>query len=158
MEAFVLKQLGGKDPQVLEELIIEGIKAPQIVGITDKFVKLRSLALIGLGLQSLDNLPALPSLKKVFFFFCAPFFFFLFFSFLTPLPLLLICDLAGTAPAPAPAPASASAPIPAPAPTSDPLLWCPLSPLLWNGQCSLADALGQQDFWRAGLLGEGGTD
>ena len=65
MEAVVSRQLRGRDPAELEELTVEGIKAPHIVGLDGRFVNLKTLSLIGLGLQSLDNFPALPHLKKV---------------------------------------------------------------------------------------------
>jgi len=65
MESVVSRQLRGRDPAELEELTVEDIKAPHIVGLDGRFVNLKTLSLIGLGLQSLDNFPTLPLLKKV---------------------------------------------------------------------------------------------
>ena len=49
----------------VKELILDNVRETSIVGLTDKFTSLATLSVIHVGLTSLDGLPALPSLTKV---------------------------------------------------------------------------------------------
>ena len=48
------------------ELNLDNCRSTNIVGLTDDYKNLTSLSLINVGLTSLKNFPALPSLKKVY--------------------------------------------------------------------------------------------
>jgi acidic leucine-rich nuclear phosphoprotein 32 family protein A/C/D len=49
----------------ISELNLDNCRSTTIEGLTDEFVKLRFLSLIGVGLTSLKGFPALPKLEKV---------------------------------------------------------------------------------------------
>ena len=54
----------------VKELILDNVRETSIVGLTDKFSSLATLSVIHVGLTSLDGLPALPSLTKVWVYRC----------------------------------------------------------------------------------------
>lgn len=49
----------------IHELVLDNCRSTSIEGLTDEFVNLKSLSLIGVGLTSLKGFPKLAKLKKV---------------------------------------------------------------------------------------------
>lgn len=65
MTEKISEKLKGGKPEDIEELILDGIKASTISGLTEEFKMLRSLSIINTGLVSLDGLPYLPNLEEL---------------------------------------------------------------------------------------------
>lgn len=58
-------ELRDRDPATVEDLVLDGCESVEIEGLSDKLVKLQSLSMVHVGLQSLKNLPKLPMLSKL---------------------------------------------------------------------------------------------
>lgn len=58
-------ELRDRDPATVEDLVLDGCESAEIEGLTDKLVRLQSLSMVHVGLQSLKNLPKLPMLTKL---------------------------------------------------------------------------------------------
>ena len=58
----IQNKVGSKDPQEVEELILDSYKATKVVGL-DTFTNLKVLLLNGCGLTTLEDFPQLPKLK-----------------------------------------------------------------------------------------------
>jgi len=66
MEDALAKELGGRDPATVRELILDNIvKTTHVAGLDGRFAELRSLSLINVGLTSLEGFPHLPKLRRV---------------------------------------------------------------------------------------------
>ncbi|VDM54627.1 unnamed protein product [Angiostrongylus costaricensis] len=65
MEGRYVLELRDRDPATVEDLVLDGCESAEIEGINDKLVKLQSLSMVHVGLQSLKNMPKLPQLSKL---------------------------------------------------------------------------------------------
>jgi len=66
MEDALAKELSGRDPATVRELILDNIvKTTHLAGLDGRFAELRSLSLINVGLTSLEGFPHLPKLRRV---------------------------------------------------------------------------------------------
>ncbi|KAF7639708.1 hypothetical protein Mgra_00000629 [Meloidogyne graminicola] len=65
MEERIKKELNGKKPSEVQDLLLDNCKASSITGLTDEFTQLTTLSLINVGLNSLDGLPKLPALRTI---------------------------------------------------------------------------------------------
>uniref|UniRef100_A0A1I8BWU4 Myosin motor domain-containing protein n=1 Tax=Meloidogyne hapla TaxID=6305 RepID=A0A1I8BWU4_MELHA len=65
MEERIKKELNGKKPSEVQDLLLDNCKATSISGLTDEFTQLTTLSLINVGLNSLDGLPKLPALRTI---------------------------------------------------------------------------------------------
>ncbi|PIO64481.1 hypothetical protein TELCIR_13891 [Teladorsagia circumcincta] len=65
MEGRYVLELRDRDPATVEDLVLDGCESAEIEGLSDKLVKLQSLSMVHVGLQSLKNLPKLPMLSKL---------------------------------------------------------------------------------------------
>ncbi|KAE9413455.1 hypothetical protein Angca_010053 [Angiostrongylus cantonensis] len=65
MEGRYVLELRDRDPATIEDLVLDGCESAEIEGINDKLVKLQSLSMVHVGLQSLKNMPKLPQLSKL---------------------------------------------------------------------------------------------
>uniref|UniRef100_A0A1I8BJB0 LRRcap domain-containing protein n=1 Tax=Meloidogyne hapla TaxID=6305 RepID=A0A1I8BJB0_MELHA len=65
MEERIKKELNGKKPSKVQELLLDNCKVTSISGLTDEFTRLKTLTLINVGLNSLDGLPKLPALRTI---------------------------------------------------------------------------------------------
>lgn len=65
MEGRYILELRDRDPATVEDLVLDGCESTEIEGLSDKLVKLQSLSMVHVGLQSLKNLPKLPMLGKL---------------------------------------------------------------------------------------------
>ncbi|CAK5051831.1 unnamed protein product [Meloidogyne enterolobii] len=65
MDERIKKELNGKKPSEVQDLLLDNCKATSISGLTDEFTQLTTLSLINVGLNSLDGLPKLPALRTI---------------------------------------------------------------------------------------------
>ncbi|VDL77657.1 unnamed protein product [Nippostrongylus brasiliensis] len=65
MESRYVMELRDRDPGTVEDLVLDGCESAEIEGLSDKLVKLQSLSMVHVGLQSLKNMPKLPVLSKL---------------------------------------------------------------------------------------------
>jgi len=65
MEKFIEEELGGREPEEVEELNIDSCKASHISGLTDKFINLQTLSIANSELPSLKGFPSLQNLRKL---------------------------------------------------------------------------------------------
>lgn len=65
MEERINRELNGKPPSEISDLLLDNCKATNITGLTEQFTNLTTLSLINVGLTSLDGLPKLPSLRTI---------------------------------------------------------------------------------------------
>jgi len=65
MEKFIEEELGGREPEEVEELNIDSCKASHISGLTDKFINLQTLSIANSELTSLKGFPSLQNLRKL---------------------------------------------------------------------------------------------
>lgn len=65
MEERINRELSGKQPSEISDLLLDNCKATTITGLTEEFNNLQTLSLINVGLTSLDGLPKLLSLRTI---------------------------------------------------------------------------------------------
>ncbi|VDD96710.1 unnamed protein product [Enterobius vermicularis] len=65
MEDRIQLERRGLEPNEVEHLNLDNIKAKRITGLSDEYKALKTLSMINVGLTSLEGLPNLPALKHL---------------------------------------------------------------------------------------------
>uniref|UniRef100_A0A183BVL0 LRRcap domain-containing protein n=1 Tax=Globodera pallida TaxID=36090 RepID=A0A183BVL0_GLOPA len=65
MDERIKTELRGRQPSEVQDLLLDNCKATTICGLTEQFTNLTTLSLINVGLNSLDGLPKLPTVRTI---------------------------------------------------------------------------------------------